>query len=161
MGFPVRVETIDELIYNYPSPYLLDCYAHTYFKYTPDGGPQDQMYPISQAWQRFKDGTGNDCEEYARVFFEVLKNKYNSFMAWCFNDAGQGHAIVVFEENGYWRHISNWGLSKSSFSELSDLYHDIFPTIASVTMIVMAQGEKYNRIEIYKCGKMSIRRTTA
>ena len=149
MGFPAKVETIDELIYNYPSPYLLDTYAKAFFKYTPDGGPQDEMYPINQAWQRFKDGTGNDCEEFSRVFYEVLKNKYNCFMAWLFPRAGSGHAVVIYEENGSWKHLSNWGMSRGSWKELKDLYHDIYPDVSVVYMIQMKQGEKYDKIKIY------------
>lgn len=148
-GFPMRVKTLDELIYNYPSPYLLDAYAKSHFKYTPDSGPQDDMYPVKEAWERFQNGTGNDCEEYARIFYEVLKNKYNCFQAWCFNSAGKGHAVVIFEENSWWRYISNWGLEKKTFKNLPDLYRNIFPNILTVNMIQLGTKDTYEKIPIW------------
>lgn len=149
MGFPTKCETIDELIFNYPSPQLLDIYAQRFFKYTPDGGPKDEMYTLKEAWERFKNGTGNDCEEYARIFYEVLRNKYNCFMAWAFPPFGEGHAVCVFEENGRWRHISNWGIVKGSYKNLDELWFSIFPNVGTVYMIQMKDKQQYDKIKIF------------
>lgn len=149
MGLPTRVETIGELIYNYPSPELLDIYAKRFFKYTPDGGPQDELYKLKEAWERFGNGIGNDCEEYARIFWEVLRNKYNCFQAWVFPTTGDGHAVCVYEENGRWKHISNWGISRGSFPDLKSLWTSVYPNAARAYMIEMRQNDLYNKIQIF------------
>ena len=103
------------------SPKRLWWWMFQYLKYIKDITKHEvvELWQTSEETLEYRTG---DCEDYAILAYDVLKELNPHIIVVAEQLARYGHAVCTFKWSGYWYHISNWGLKKTAAKTFEEVY---------------------------------------